>query len=56
MIKSEFFANREISLCVSAILIPAGSVAITNANNKNVGSLIIPANATNTFMIQNTGL
>ncbi|MDZ4665668.1 MAG: choice-of-anchor B family protein [Bacteroidota bacterium] len=56
MINTHLFANPEINIIGNAINIPDGSVATGTNNNTDFGSVIIPGNAINNFVIQNTGL
>ncbi len=56
MINTHLFANPEINIVGNSTNIPDGSVATGTTNNTDFGSVVIPTNATNNFVIQNTGL
>jgi choice-of-anchor B domain-containing protein len=56
MMNTHLFANPEINIVGNAVNIPDGSVSTGTTNNTDFGTVIIPSNATNNFVIQNTGL
>lgn len=56
MINTHLYSNPEINLIGNSTTINDGSTTTSTVNNTNFGSVIINANATNNFIIQNTGL
>lgn len=56
MMNTHLFANPEINVIGNSANIIDGSVATSTTNNTDFGSVIITANATNNFIVQNTGL
>jgi choice-of-anchor B domain-containing protein len=56
MINTALFANPEINIIGNSSNIPDGTTATSATNSTDFGSVIMTANATNNFVIQNTGL